>query len=171
MNKPYGYSLAELLIALAIFAITASAAAPAMQQMVRSNERAYALNQMLMLLGHTRSSAVFQRREAVLCPGRSDCQSTLNWAGELLIFHDHNANRQRDADEPILRHEQLPKDYSWYWASFRKLDHIVYQRDGTARAANGTLTLCYKGQPQQQLVINVTGRVRRQAADSEASCR
>ena len=171
MKTPYGYSLAELLIALSIFAIAASTAAPAMQQMVQNNERTYALNQMLALLGHSRSSAVFQRREAVLCPGQDNCRATPNWSGELLIFHDRNANRQRDPDEPVLRHEQLPEGYSWYWASFRKLDHIVFQSDGTARAANGTLTLCHKGQPQQQLVINVAGRTRRQPAEAGAKCR
>lgn len=171
MNKQCGQNLAEILIALSILSFTTAIAAPAMEQVIRSNERTHALNQMLAALGYARSEAVFGRHETLLCAGSNSCLNTPNWNHELLVFHDINANTQRDQGEKLLRREQVPKGYSWHWSSFRKLDHIVFQADGTARAANGTLTLCWEGQPQYQVIINVAGRARHQNPSANAQCR
>lgn len=169
-KKSYGLSLAELLIVLSVLSIAASLAGPALDRQVENQRRVQTLNQMLGILGYTRSSAVYERSATILCPGSSDCAGITHWSGDLLIFHDHNGNARRDADEPILRHERLPDGYSWRWSSFRGLDHIVFQPDGTARAANGTLTLCRNGQPQHQVILNVAGRVRHQAPAAGARC-
>lgn len=169
-KKSYGLSLAELLVVLSIFSVAASVAAPAVEQQLESQRRTETLNQMIGILGYARSSAAFDRRTAVVCTGTEDCADTPNWGGHLLIFHDTNDNARRDSDEPLLHHERLAEGYSWYWSSFRKLTYIVFQPDGTARAANGTLTLCRKGEPLYQIKINVAGRARYQSPASDAQC-
>ena len=170
MKKLYGYSLAELLIVVTILSIVIGIAVPALGQQLENQRKVEALNQMLGVLGYTRSTAAFNHRPAVLCAGIEDCIGTTRWSSDLLIFHDSNGNARRDANEPPLRHEKLPEGYSWHWASFRKLDYIVFQSNGTARAANGTLTLCREGQAQYQVIINIAGRIRHQLPAANSQC-
>lgn len=170
MKNLSGFSLAELLITLTILSIVIGMALPALGEQLERQRKVQALNQMLGALGYTRSMAAFNHRPAVLCAGSDDCLSTTKWNHDLLIFHDGNGNARRDNDEPLLRHELLPDGYSWQWASFRKLHHIVFQPNGTAQAANGTLTLCRKGQPQYQIVINIAGRIRSQSPGTGSQC-
>lgn len=170
MKNLYGYSLAELLITLTILSIVIGMALPALSQQLEHQRKVQALNQMLGALGYTRGMAAFGHRPAILCAGSDDCLSTTKWTRDLLIFHDSNGNARRDASEPLVRHELLPEGYSWQWASFRKLDYIVFQPNGTAQAANGTLTLCRQGQPQYQVVINIAGRIRYQRPGAGSQC-
>lgn len=170
MIKIKGHSLAELLVAMAIVGILLSTASPALSKMAEVGKTTYAINQMLGALQHTRSSAAFTHQNTTLCPGELDCLDTANWGNSLLIFQDRNSNKLRDSDEPLLRQEQLPDDYTWHWSSFRKLTHIIYQPDGTTLAANGTLTLCKKGKAVQQIVLSLSGRVRQQAPRANAPC-
>ena len=170
MTKPQGHTLVELLVSLAILAILLSTAAPALSSMAESNKTTSAVNQMLGAIQYTRSSAVISHQQAILCPGQTACTNTSDWSDSVLIFQDRNGNERLDQDEPQLRHERLPDGYAWNWSSFRKLPHIIYQQDGTTQAANGTLTLCKKGKPLQQIVISLAGRVRQQTASSSALC-
>ncbi|MEA1606733.1 GspH/FimT family pseudopilin [Pseudomonas spirodelae] len=170
MKKTCGYSLAELLITISLLSITASITIPPLSQLLESQRQTHTLNQMLGALSYTRSAAVFSRLNTSLCAGQTDCNGSPAWAQHLIIFHDINANGRREPDELILREEPLLDGYNWYWASFRKLSHVIFEADGTSRAANGTLTLCKAGQPQRQIVINVVGRIRHQSPAANATC-
>ncbi|WP_447589244.1 GspH/FimT family pseudopilin [Aquipseudomonas campi] len=171
MKKPWGHTLAELLIVLSILAIAASTAIPALSQTLEDHKRTAALNQMLGALDYSRSAAVFAHHNTVLCAGASNCNGSPVWSGHLTIFHDLNGNGRRDAYEPVLRQEILPEGYSWHWSSFRRLPHAIFEADGTSQASNGTLTLCKNGQPQKQIIINLVGRIRHQSPATEATCR
>lgn len=170
MNRSYGHTFAELLIVLCLLTIMANIATPVLSRILEAQQRTTALNQMLGALVYSRSSAVFGRRSTVLCAGTGDCNGSTIWAQQLTIFHDLNANGRRDVGETLLRQELLPKEYSWHWASFRKLPHAIFEADGSTRAANGTLTLCKGEQPQKQIVINLVGRIRYQQPAPGATC-
>ncbi len=170
MINTHGHSLAELLVAVAVLSILISTATPAMTGMAQRNKTTYTVNQMLGAIQYARSSAVFARQNTILCPGQISCLETTDWGDSFLIFQDLNGNNRVDDNEHPLRHEQLSDGYSWHWSSFRKLPHIIYQRDGTTRAANGTLTLCKEGVPLQQIVISLSGRIREQALRPSATC-
>ena len=58
MKKLYGYSLAELLIVVTILSIVIGIAVPALGQQLENQRKVEALNQMLGVLGYTRSKAV-----------------------------------------------------------------------------------------------------------------
>jgi len=170
MKMPKGQSLAELLVAMAIILIIASISLPPLGAALRRTEDTQALNQMLGLIAFTRSSAVFAQHTTLLCAGQSSCSASADWSGNLLALHDYNDNGLADKDEPLLRLEPLPEQYTWHWRSFRKLAHMPYQPDGTSKAANGRLTLCRSGQPVEQIVISLAGRVRHQPPDAKAKC-
>lgn len=170
IKKLCGYSLAELLIALSIITLVSAIALPSMGQMIRDSENTKNLNQMLGAIGFARSTAVFSGGGTILCTGSAECSTTALWTGGLIVFHDLNGNGQVEPGEPALRNELILSGYSWHWKSFRKLPHIIYEPDGTSRASNGTLTLCFEGQPQRQIIVSLSGRVRHQNPDGGASC-
>lgn len=170
MKMSKGQSLAEILVAMSIVLVITCISIPSIGDALLRTKDTQALNQMLGLIAFTRSSAVFAHHTTLLCSGVEACSSSSTWTGNLLALHDYNGNGQIDADEPLLRREQLPDGYTWHWRSFRKLTHMPYEPDGTSKAANGRLTLCRSGQPVEQIVISLSGRTRHQSPDGKAKC-
>ncbi|ARS47791.1 GspH/FimT family pseudopilin [Ectopseudomonas hydrolytica] len=167
-RKIYGRTLLELISTLAMLLVLISIALPNLRQQIENNERTQAVNQLLSLLHHTRSNAVYTRRVVTLCQGESRCSESTIWRGTLLIFVDHNANGQRDIGDELLYQTQIAEGLSWHWN--RNKSHIQFEADGTTRALNGTFTLCKRGAPQRQVVIALSGRVRNQPPARGAYC-
>lgn len=167
MKYNHGMSLVEMMAVLAILAIVLTIASPSLASLIQSNQQTAAINQMVGAINHARSTAVFSRRLVLLCG--NDCTSN-TWQGQLNIFHDDNRNGSQDAGEHLDYTTEVPEDFHWYWNNFRRLPHLDYERNGTTRASNGTLTLCKAGQPLRQIVISLAGRLRQRAPVSDARC-
>lgn len=167
MKNNHGMSLVELMVVLTILSIVLTLATPSLANMVRSNQEAAAINQMLATINHTRSTAVFSRRLMLLCSG--DC-STSTWRGDLNVFNDANRNGRWDAGEQLDHTTELHDDLHWHWHSFRHLTHLAYQQNGTTRASNGTMTLCRQGTPIRQIVVSLGGRVKQRVPEAGARC-
>lgn len=170
MNINRGFSLVEALVYLAVLSIVLTLTAPSLSELIRNNEKALAINQMQGILNHARSTAVFQHRPTSVCSGINNCKASRLWRDPLLVFVDGNENGQVDTDEHVEYLAPLPDGYTWGWSSFRRLAHLTFEADGTTRASNGTFTLCFEGLPLQQVVISLSGRVRRQLPARDASC-
>ncbi|MBD9426801.1 GspH/FimT family pseudopilin [Pseudomonas sp. PDM15] len=170
MKIQKGQSLVEILVVTTIVLIVAGISAPFIGTSLHRIKDTQILNHMLGLIAFARSAAVFTHHTTLLCSGAEACSGSPIWTGNLLVLHDYNGNGQIDADEPLLRREQLPDGYTWHWHSFRKLTHMPYEPDGTSKAANGRLTLCRSGQPVEQIVISLSGRTRHQSPDGKARC-
>lgn len=167
-RKSYGRTLVELMSVLAILSIIITTALPNLQSLLESNARAQSVNQMVSILQHARSSAVFSRRIVTLCSGQTNCAVNQHWDGQLLVFLDHNANGQLDADDELLQQAKITEEFSWHWN--RSKGHIQFEADGSTRALNGTLTLCRDGMPQNQVVVSLSGRTRTQPPKKGAGC-
>lgn len=167
-RKIYGRTLLELMYALAIVAILLSVALPNFRDMTDRNARTQSVNQMVSLLHHIRSQAVFARGIVTLCPGTTQCVGSQHWQGDLLLFLDHNGNGLLDGQDRLLHQAKVATNHSWRWN--RSNGYIQYEPDGTTRALNGTLTLCRGNEPQHQLVIALSGRVRQQRPVQDVGC-
>jgi len=167
-RKSYGRTLIEVMSALAILSIMLTIALPNLQNLLDSNARAQTVNQMVAVLHHARSSAVFSRRIVTLCPGQERCSGSQQWRGNILLFLDRNANGQMDADDELIHQAVITKEFAWHWN--RTKGHIQFEPDGTTRALNGTFTLCKDGIPESQVVVGLSGRTRTQSPKKGASC-
>lgn len=170
MKRMHGQTLVELMVCLLIGGIMLTLALPAFTSTLQRNQRTQAVNQLLGALHFARSSAVTGRTTMALCSGSANCDSEKIWRSQLLVFDDRNDNGQLDVDEQLQRQITLRDGYSWRWSNFRSRPYLQFEADGTTRALNGTFTLCHDDIPARQIVINLTGRVRTQAAPVDASC-
>ncbi|WP_137818231.1 GspH/FimT family pseudopilin [Pseudomonas sp. 2FG] len=168
MKTMHGQTLVELMACLLIGGIMLSLALPSFSSILQRNQQTQTVNQLLGTLHYARGSAVMSRKTIGICAGDTSCDSEALWQGHLLVFDDLNRNGQLDSGEAQLRQEQLPEGYAWHWS--RSSPYLLLEADGTTRALNGTFTLCRDGAPLQQIVINLTGRVRTRAPVAGARC-
>ena len=147
-----GFTLIEMMIALAIVAVMAGMAGPSFQTAINTNRIASAANELSAAVQLTRSEAIRSNRSAVLC--RSDDLSTCTagsgaWKG-WIVFIDTDGSGQRDNGEEIVRNGAIDSPMFAYASSnIVALDNrIAFRSDGRARgsdglaALNGTLELC-----------------------------
>lgn len=167
-RKIYGRTLLELMSVLAILSILLTMALPNMRSLMEGNQRTQTVNQMISLLHHSRSQAVYTRGVVTLCPGSEQCSASRYWQGNLLLFLDRNGNGQLDHEDHLLHQAEIADELSWHWN--RNNGYIQFEADGSTRALNGTLTLCRQGVPQHQIVIALAGRVRHQPPSRGAAC-
>lgn len=171
MKNMYGQTLVEMMSCLLILGTILTSAITTLPSLLRSHQQTQAVNQLVGALHYARAVAVLERTTVTLCPGKEQCERTRIWQGQLLAFTDLNLNGQLDVDEKLLQQLPLQTGHSWQWSSFRNRPYIQLEADGTTRALNGTLTLCHRGIPTKQVVVNLTGRARTQIAPTETICR
>ena len=151
-HHPQGFSLIELMIVLAVLAITLGLAAPSFQSAISTNRIASAANEVTAAIQLARAEAIRSNRRVVLC--RSDDLSACTagsgaWKG-WIVFIDADGSGQRDNGEEIVRNGAIDSPMFAYASSnIVALDNrIAFRSDGRARgsdglaALNGTLELC-----------------------------
>lgn len=170
MRKQFGHSTIEIMLCLVISALLLCSALPQFTELRQRTQEVQWTNQLLGHIHYARSQAVFSKTHVSLCPGLSSCNPLSNWHDQLLTFIDRNGNGRLEAGDQLIRTLALPADAHWKWSAPLNKTYLTYQADGTTRALNGTLTLCYQTQPLQQIKISLSGRARTQAPEANATC-
>lgn len=82
MARQSGFTLIELMVAIALFGVLASMAIPAFQSMVQSNRAATIANDLTGAIRLARSEAVKRGRNVVVCRRGvdNDCQDGTDWS-------------------------------------------------------------------------------------------
>jgi Tfp pilus assembly protein FimT len=112
-----------------------------------------------------RSAAVTSERRVVLCPsgGNEQCiRDHRRWHGGYLIFEDHNKNRARDADEPIISFEAQMENGIRVVSSSQHRNKIVFLPLGRAWFSNTTVRFCHQQDDSlnRAIIVSNNGRVR-----------
>ena len=167
-RRSSGFSLLEALVVMALVAVLAGIAAPAMsrlRQQHRMQAQAEALFSSLML---TRSEALRQQQRVTVCVRTPDdrCALAGPWTPGWMVFVDTNANAQRESQELVLqKHEALSAGFTLKGNGpvSRFVSYGLEGRSQTISGAfqSGTLTLCQVDAAHAwQVVINPLGRPR-----------
>lgn len=151
-----GFSLQELLVALAVVAILAGFAVPALAQLVQDSRRTVAVNNLLGALYLARSESQKRGQAVAVCGSEDGQHCSPHWLG-WLVFVDANQNDRADRDEARLR-LALP-DKTLRWMGDRRV--LAFRPFGRA-ADNGTLTVCDERGPAEAraLIVSPSGRPR-----------
>ena len=101
-----GFTLIELMVTLAVVAIVATIAVPAMSDMVTRSRTTAAFNELQGLVGYARSESAKSPGESVLLCSSSNgtgCTGQTDWNAGWLIARDVNGNGSVDAGDTVLK--------------------------------------------------------------------
>jgi prepilin-type N-terminal cleavage/methylation domain len=159
MTREQGFSLIELIIAVAIAALLLGVGLPDLQRIFSKHNADAEARQILRHLQKTRELAIFSGHEMIFCGIDAEKKCVRDNIGRFVIFFDGNNNRQVDDDETVESELQL--DFAGD-ARLRAsgMRFIRYFNDGSANPY-GSIFLC----PRQveptlirRVITNMPGR-------------
>ncbi|WP_269790698.1 GspH/FimT family pseudopilin [Stenotrophomonas sp. Iso1] len=170
---PHGFTLIELVVCLAVFALLAAIAAPPLSALLERHRAIAAEHALIHHLQLARMTAVTHRKPAVLCPsldGRS-CSGGNDWSIGWLVFVDRAGKRTPEDPADIVRNDIHPTSSTLRLVSTRGRSNIRYQPDGRSAGSNLTISICSKeGTILAQVIVNNAGRPRSQRPKTPQSC-
>ena len=159
-----GFSLIELLIVLAIFAILSNHALPSFSKLLNSNRQSTALLQLFSHHQLARSEAIKQNRSIILCKSDNNihCNPSASWNDGWIVFVDNDNNKQLNGNEQLIySHHNPSPSLSLTYRGFGSHNYIHYFPDGHS-SSNGSFVLCTSegNNSARSLIISRTGRAR-----------
>lgn len=164
-----GFTLIEIMVALAVLAILLAVGLPAFGGLIDSQRMDSSANSLLRSISHTRTEATRRNRHVTMAPLSGD------WSNGWNIFIDANNNGALDAGETVL-HEEQPARVHHVHVNSPLANYLRYNAQGESELLNGgfqsgTFSFCphEPGATGRQVIINRIGRARMQAADIPAA--
>jgi type IV fimbrial biogenesis protein FimT len=167
-----GFSLVELLIAIAIFGLLVLAAGPSYRNWIASQELANHAHFLAGMLNLARSEAIKSGYRVNLCKSsdRQQCADDgSGWELGWIVYVDENQDGEISAGETVIRIEGPPGNGITVRGNRPVSDYVSYTSLGHARMLSGalqmgTFVVCKPGQDALQVVLANSGRARVQPA-------
>lgn len=159
-----GFTIVELMIAVAIIGVVATFALPSFTSMVRDNRISTQSSDLIVDIAFARSEAARLGVKVTLCISAdlAICAgSGTDWRVGRIIFSDVDGDGVVDAGDTILRkREPLSGDSSLIATGFGNTYRIQYRPIGILSHATGTFDLCDSrtGETGRRIAISGTGR-------------
>ncbi len=166
-----GWTLVELMIALALAGIVLSLAVPGYRDWIATYQLTSRAEQLAGSLALARAEAIKRGSRVNLCraaDGRHCADAAARapgWEAGWLVFVDADRDGRNAAHEPVLRAEGAAAEGIEVRANRPVEDYVSFTGLGHARLLNGglqmgTFTLCRRGVPARRVVLANSGRVR-----------
>ncbi|PPU40563.1 GspH/FimT family pseudopilin [Xanthomonas arboricola] len=160
-RRSTGFTLVELMIAIAVLAILLTIALPSFRGVIRSNRVASSANETLGLLSLARSEAIRNRRGGGVCGSASGTACDNNWGSGMLAWADTDGDGAFKGGDTVLRFVSIDPSLSNSGPSGTAISF-----DGRGRrlaSSNQQITLqptMCDGQPlRRTLVVNGAGQI------------
>jgi type IV fimbrial biogenesis protein FimT len=172
-----GFTLVELLMALAVMAILVMFAVPSFNSLMDSSKLTAASNALLSSMHLARSEAIKRGGRVVLCKTFDGvvCAERGGWEQGWMVFHDSNNNGERDSNEVVVQRIQPLSASLRLTGNSTVARYVSFISTGGTRQVGGgfqagTLTVCNQSAREaRQIVLNAVGRPRVQRV-AVASC-
>lgn len=162
VQQQHGFTLAELLLALAIAGILSMGATSLWQQVSQASYRATAINRLVGAFRLARNNAITQGRLTTICPLNQQQRCSNNWQLPIVVFSDPGNQRRLSANSQVIR--QLPAlEHGRFVVKPGRKRYFQFDPDGTSHGTLGHVTYCPGSQDltlAAQLVLSRVGRVR-----------
>jgi type IV fimbrial biogenesis protein FimT len=159
-----GFTLAELIITLALGLILLGIGIPAFHLLAEGSQQTAEINCFVRHLSLARSSAVKTGRDHVLCPSSdlSHCEEQTGWQEGFILFEDRNEDGMRESDERLVHVNRPTGKIAISMHSTMGRTHITFRADGRSAGSNLTLTFCDPdGEvPPKAVILSNSGKSR-----------
>jgi type IV fimbrial biogenesis protein FimT len=170
-----GWTLTELVMVVAILAVTLGIAIPSLTQTVNGMRMSTLTNSLMAELNLARAEAIRRGERVALCAAASPdaCSPASGWEQGWIVFEDSNNNGLRDASEPVIRVSPAAP-IGWSIRGNGPVARYVsyHPLGGTLTVSGafqaGSITICQasaQSTPGARVVINSLGRPRSQRVD------
>jgi len=165
-----GFTLIELMVVIAVLAITVMVAVPSMRGLIHRNQLRTETSRLLSAINLTRSEAISRNAVVSLCPSAFSTDGiavcSRSYSDGWIVFTNADRDRvvDKDVDEILRVFKGLPTGYSLTNKAGTRdaFEVISYRPDGSSRR-NRTLMICPPFDakiPSWSLVMNIVGRPR-----------
>lgn len=164
LHQHHGYTLIELLITLAVFSVLALNVFPSLSALLAQERSVVLTNNLAGALAYARTESVTKQMTIITCQSDngSECNRSENWHNGWIVFADKNANKQREAEETLLR--VFPAANNGTQATFRGsagIRHYVKYKPTGHASPNGSFLICNPNiGVGSALIMTHSGRVR-----------
>lgn len=163
MNRHTGFTLVELMVALAVAAILLTIAAPNFRDFLLNNRLAGATNEFIAAANLARSEAIKRGRDATVCVSNDSmsaaptCTGGNDWGDGWLVWVDSDGSGALNGDERLRVGD--PQTNTGVTVS-GNLSAFTY--DSTGAVDNtGSIQVCDERDDEngREITINATGRI------------
>lgn len=161
-----GFTLVELMVAVAVAAVLVAIAAPSFQSLIASNRLTTKTNELVTSLTLARSEAIRKGVRVVICKSAdgSTCASTGNWSVGWMVFEDSDSDAAKDAGETVLGTYADSAAEPKVAGNASLAEKVWFSPDGRA-GLTGTIRVCHTSaslsndRRTRDIAITATGRV------------
>jgi len=157
-----GFTVLELMIALAIAGVLLSLSVPSFTASIQNNRLVTQVNELNTSLSMARTEAIKRNSNITVCKSSNGTSCTGNWHDGRIVFIDNDSDgsvETGDGDEILYVSGAIPGDNTLTFSETR----VSYANTGFGTSgANGAFTLCdSRGATHAKgLIIGPTGRPR-----------
>ena len=103
MTKESGFTLLDLMTAMAVAAVLVTVAVPGLQSITASSRQTGSVNELVSAVHIARSTAVTQNARSTLCASADGtaCDGA-SWADGFIVFRDNDGDQAVDGDDTIV---------------------------------------------------------------------
>lgn len=165
-----GFTLLELLVALAIAGVLFGVAVPSMNTLLTTMRVHGASHQLTAEFALARALAISRNTPVTACPSDGQrCLAGSDWSDGWIVFTDPGRRNQPDSPDAIVSHHQARRD-GIRIHSTQGRPRLRYLPTGMSGGSNLTVSICNANRLHARIIVNNAGRTRSERASKGTPC-
>lgn len=165
LHRASGFTLMELMVALAILSFLSVLAAPSYDRVIKNSRMASATSDLMSSLATAKSESIGRNNAISLCKRNSDasaCVTSGGWQQGWIIFIDDNNNGVLNSGEEVLYSQEAYSGDLTIYGTSAVADRVTYRASGlTHFTTMQTFVFCDDrgyGDDARGVMVSVIGR-------------
>lgn len=179
MRTERGFTLIELMIAIALVSILLATAVPALDDFTNDSRQAGAINDFVAAMHLARNTAITRNSRVTMCPSAAGANCEVaGWNDGWIVFGDTNSNGNLDVGETVVNSSGAVDGLTIQSGEFPQF--LMYRPNGRAMTAaitgnTGEFSVCdHRGTDHAKVIlVDISGRPRlseHRADGSDPNC-